>query len=88
MSAEDYPEGTDLSYWDDAPMLATKVAKGVPSSDDIWFDFYCPHCEEVLCIDSEEFKETDVLNEDCYHCGQPMHLEITLEQMKFIKEAL
>ncbi len=76
-----YPEGTDLKHFDDSPVRPIETARGVPV---VSFDFYCPHCEQLLCIDSDEFSDGPVLEEDCYHCGSMLLLEIAEDQYEFV----
>ncbi len=76
---DNYPDGIDLSYFDDAPLRNRETTKGVPN---LSYDFYCPHCEQVLCMDADDFDNATYLEEDCYHCGQPVTLEISADFIK------
>jgi len=78
-----YPEGTDLSYFDDAPENEIKTALG---EIEVNFNFKCPHCDNTLVVDACEFDLSPVIEDDCYHCGNAISLEITEEQFNFINK--
>ena len=84
MSALDcYPADTDLSHFDDAPVLPREEVEH--NKIEISVNFECPHCLHDIELDAYDFDEQEE-NHDCDNCGQPLELKIESKLWEFIND--